>query len=130
MRTDICPRELTLEVPDAISNYSCGVCEEQEGEKSKISSTLQWGPLTKRHSFRVSCGRSALLSPEALDSCSRSRRHRVELAICSAPSDSPLAGPRISATSSIFLICSSGGRTVVCFSRSVAVTYVPVSPRR
>jgi hypothetical protein len=54
MWTDICPRIFILEVPDAISNSSCGVCEEHEGEKSKI--TLQWGPLTKRHFIRISFG--------------------------------------------------------------------------
>lgn len=76
MWTDICPRIFILEVPDAISNSSCGVCEEHAGEKSKI--TLQWGPLTKRHFIRVSFGRGPLASLKAVESSSRSTRNTAE----------------------------------------------------
>jgi len=34
MWTDICPRIFILEVPDNISNSSCSVCEEHEGENA------------------------------------------------------------------------------------------------
>jgi len=76
MWTDICPPIFILEVPDATSNSSCGVCEEHAGEKSKI--TLQWGPLTKHHFIRVSFGRGPLASLKAVESSSRSTRNTAE----------------------------------------------------
>jgi hypothetical protein len=62
--------------------FFCGICEEHEGEKSKI--TLQWGPRTKRHFIRISFG-STTLASKSVESSSRRTRHTVQLAIYSAP---------------------------------------------
>lgn len=106
MWTDICPRIFILEVPDAISNSSGGICEGHAGEKSKI--TLQWGPLTKRHFIRVSFGRGPLTQLKAVESSSRSTCNTAERRYALH-----LRSSARYATSSIIPICSCGP---LCFS--------------